>query len=135
MVQCAVPRANRVLRTAPPTWSAKYAKDHDDQVWTAACTAVGGLPDVSDEELPSWRGHASLPMRLGGLGLRSTARTAEAAYWAPRANHVLRTVPPTWSAKYAKDHDDQVWTAACAAVGGLPDVSDEELPSLRGHAS
>ena len=51
-----------------------------------ACTAVGGLPDVSEEELPSLRGRASLPMRLGGLGLRSAAQTTQATYWASWAD-------------------------------------------------
>ena len=32
VVQCAVPRANHVLRTVPPSWSAQYAEDHDSRV-------------------------------------------------------------------------------------------------------
>ena len=78
--QCAISRASHVLRTVPPSWSAQYAEAHDSRVWAAACRAVGRLPDTSEERLSSLRGRASLPMRLGGLGLRSAARTTPAAY-------------------------------------------------------
>ena len=38
------------------------------------------------------------------------------------ANHVLRTVPPSQVelSEYAEVHDQGVWRAACAAIGGLP---------------
>eukprot|EP00973_Karenia_brevis_P026602 3670316-Karenia_brevis.AAC.1 len=38
----------------------------------------------------------------------------------PRANHVLRTVPPNMCQTYAKAHDDGLWQAAQSLLGDLP---------------
>ena len=84
VVQCAVPMANHVLRTVPPSLVGDYAQGHDAGVWVAASQAVGGLPEVQGMERA--QNVASLPSRLGGLGLRSAVRTAPAAYWASWAD-------------------------------------------------
>ena len=49
---------------------------------------------------------ASLPMRLGGLGLRSAVRTAPAAYWASvaDANRRLPTVAASAVERLSADH-------------------------------
>ena len=72
ILQCAGPSCH-FLRTVPPHQSAKYAEDHDK----------GMGDEVRKEE---GRQLATLPMRLGGLGLRSASRTALAAYWASWAD-------------------------------------------------
>ena len=50
---------------------------------------------------------------------------------APRANHALRTVPPTMVAPYAKMHDDAIWDTLDALLGGL---SPDETASARALA-
>ena len=69
LVQCAVPRANHTLRTVPPSGSAEYAHLHDNRMWEAAGHVIGGFPVVTGDAVPSPWERASLPMRLGGLGI------------------------------------------------------------------
>ena len=75
---CGVPRANHLLRVLPPSISAPYARCHDDAIWECFCSLLRA--HLSDDERA--RAVATLPARLGGLGLRSAERTAPAAYWA-----------------------------------------------------
>ena len=85
LLQCAGPRCHHFLRTVPPHQSAKYADNHDKGMMEATQTVLGSIPgsEVCKEE---GRQLATLPMRLGGLGLRSASRTAPAAYWASWAD-------------------------------------------------
>ena len=57
LVQCANPRANHIMRTMPPSQSAVYCRAHDAGVWHTAREQAQQL--------------SILPMRKGGLGLRS----------------------------------------------------------------
>ena len=75
--QSAVPRSNHTLRVVPPSLSATYAQAHDDALWHAFCSILSAEEHRHDVRA---RGLASLPGRLGGLGLRSAMRTADAAY-------------------------------------------------------
>ena len=75
---CASPPANYLLRMLPPDSTTEYAREHDQAV--AAClstllygNAVSPLPAAAASA-------AHLP--VGGLGLRSAAAAAPAAYWA-----------------------------------------------------
>ena len=85
LVQCAGPRANHLLRTLPPSQSKTYAGEHDAGMWATAKTLLGGLPGTPAEQATA-RDLASLPLRLGGAGLRSVVRTGPAAYWASWAD-------------------------------------------------
>ena len=76
---CAVPRANHLLRVLPPGVVAAYANCHDNAVWDCFCRLLGSERHSSDQLA---RAVSTLPGRLGGLGLRSAARTSPAAYWA-----------------------------------------------------
>ena len=40
----------------------------------------------------------------------------------PRANHSIRTMPPSASATYARGHDDAIWTTLQAMLGGMGDA-------------
>ena len=109
LLQCAGPRANHFLRTLPPSQSAEYARAHDQGMWTACQALLGGLPgDEASVEMA--RLIASLPMRFGGLGLRSALRTAPAAYWASVAdalgvlNRRLPTVAASAVERRSADH-------------------------------
>ena len=60
-----------------------YAAEHDRRVF-ATLVALLGLADANQADL--WRRQAQLPLRFAGLGLRNSARTAPAAYWASWAD-------------------------------------------------
>ena len=85
LVQCAGPRASHLLRTLPPSQSRAYAMGHDDGMWQTACRLLEPLPGNNLEHLTA-RMLATLPQRLGGVGLRSAERTGPAAYWASWAD-------------------------------------------------
>ena len=81
LVKCAAPRAHYYLRTSPPSHAGAYAQGHDHLVWAAATQLLGASGLSEEARAEGWR-MASLPSRLGGLGLRSATRSAQAAYWA-----------------------------------------------------
>ena len=81
--QCAVPRANHTVRILPPTLSRCYATKHDAALWATFCK-VFGVGSLADDGLA--KDVATLPGRLGGLGLRSAIRSGPAAYWASWVN-------------------------------------------------
>ena len=81
--QSAVPRANHTIRILPPSLSQTYASQHDTAVWEAFCKMLDAQHHTADELAEQV---ASLPGRLGGLGLRSAARTAPAAFWSSWVN-------------------------------------------------
>ena len=79
---CASPRANNYLRVVHPTSSQAFANEHDQDIWRCFSTLLGQVSGFDQWEV------ASVPQCLGGLGLRSEARTAPAAYWASWADSV-----------------------------------------------
>ena len=85
MLQCAGPRCHHFLRTVPPSLSAAYAAGHDRGMQQVMNRLLEGLPgDQRQQEVA--RTIASLPIRMGGLGIRSATRMAPAAYWASWAD-------------------------------------------------
>ena len=76
-------RANYLLRVVRPEWVDQFALSHDERV----CGPVSALLKI-----PTNTGHehtkitSTLPLSLGGLGLRSARRTCVAAYWASWAD-------------------------------------------------
>jgi hypothetical protein len=85
LLLCCGPRANHLLRTLPPSQSARYAEAHDEGMWDTFERLLRGVPGDVDEVAMA-RALATLPLRFGGLGMRSAARTANAAYWASLAD-------------------------------------------------
>ena len=85
LLQSANPRANHTLRTLPPSLSSDYAQEHDDGIWE---TVVALFQQVPGGQAERQFAHAftTLPMRMGGLGMRSATRCAAAAYWASWAD-------------------------------------------------
>ena len=81
MLQCAGPRCHHFLRTVPPSLSAACAAGHDRGLQQVMNGLLEGL--VSRHEVA--RTIASLPTRMGGLGIRSAKRVAP-AYWASWAD-------------------------------------------------
>ena len=75
------PRCNHLLRTLPPSQSATYAAAHDEGMATTAWNLLG-LGAGTSEAMTVAQDLLGLPLRCGGVGLRSASRTAPAAYWA-----------------------------------------------------
>ena len=85
LLQCAGPRCHHFLRTVPPSQSARYAQGHDTGMRHAMEAVLGGVPGSSEQKATAHE-IMSLPMRLGGLGLRSAERMRPAAFWASWAD-------------------------------------------------
>ena len=85
LVQSANRRANHSLRTMPPSCTAEHARAHDQGMWQTVETLLDQTPGI-DAERALARELATLPMRMGGLGLRSATRCAESAFWASWAD-------------------------------------------------
>ena len=83
LLQSANPRANHTMRTMPPSQSSVYCRAHDEGMWETAKRLLGHVPAEDEEEA---RNISTLPMRMGGLGLRSAERCAPAAFWASWAD-------------------------------------------------
>ena len=82
LLYCAGPRANYHLRTVPPQQATVYAAEHDRRV----LNTLSHLLQWQGGERELWQRQAQLPLRLAGLGVRSSSRTAPAAYWASWAD-------------------------------------------------
>ena len=96
LLQCAGPRCHLFLRTLPPSQSAEYARQHDVGMMTIMEALLSGLTGDTDQN-DTARQIASLPMRLGGLGLRSARRISPGTYWASWADalHMIQPrLPP-----------------------------------------
>ena len=87
LLQCAGPRCHHLLRTLPPSQVERYAQGHDEGMMATMETLLEGLPGFPEQK--RWaREIATLPMRMGGLGLRSARRISAAAYWASWADAI-----------------------------------------------
>ena len=78
LVHCASARANYLLRSVCPESVRGFAEAHDRGLWECVCTLLN-IPIHQDQ---STRDTATLPLSLGGLGLRSAVRTSPSAFWA-----------------------------------------------------
>ena len=79
------PGQKHTLRTLPPSLSGRHAQDHDDGTWATVKALLQQVPGEVEEQNFA-REIATLPLRMGGLGLRSGTRCAAAAYWASWAD-------------------------------------------------
>ena len=104
---CASARANYYLRALPPSLSREFAESHD----AALLDTLFGLldqPGANAEDMQWARAVAQLPLRAGGLGLRSAVRTAPAAYWASWADslEMIRMRHPALAALFVQALDN-----------------------------
>ena len=67
-----------ILRTLPPSEFAEYVERHDDGMWQAMQGFMGGFTGTEEQKLTA-RQLTTLPMRMGGFGLRCARRMAPAA--------------------------------------------------------
>ena len=88
LLQSANPRANHTMRTMPPSVSAgvlpRARRGHVGHC-QKPCWMESPEANEAESHLPCQQ-LSTLPMRMGGLGLRSAARCAPAAYWASWAD-------------------------------------------------
>jgi hypothetical protein len=130
----AVPRANHTIRTLPPSLSSAYARAHDDALWDALLATLGAAEHRDDQRAKLL---ASLPGRLGGLGLRSAQCCAKAAYWASwvDALPVLASKAPWLTTKILQDlhrvggPGAECLREAAEARAHLADMGANDLPS------
>ena len=113
LLQCAGPRCQHFLRTVPPSQSARYAQSHDTGMRHAMEAVLGGVPRSSEQKSTAHK-IKSLPMRLGGLGLRSAERMKPVAFWASSADAL-----PMQSNRLPT-LTDQVENELETGVGGTP---------------
>ena len=116
LLQSAGPRANHTLRTLPPKLSADYAQGHDEGMWNTATTLLGEVPGTA-EAVREAECVAKLPMRMGGLGLRSAVRCVDAAYWASWADalHMIHERTPTVADLVVRTMDGGLSDVGCLA--------------------
>ena len=77
LLHCASARANYLVRVVEPASAREFCDIHDDRMWQCLEGLQTRFADV--EEV---RNFGSLPMVLGGIGLRSAARKSKNACWA-----------------------------------------------------
>ena len=103
LLHCASAQANYFLRVVPPELGEEFATPHDSSLWACLCTMMG-ISEVDCEATA--REAASLPLAVGGLGLRSASKTLRRTgpgltrfTWCKSAIQVLLvTSLPTWRA-------------------------------------
>ena len=76
-------RANYSIRVVRPELCGAFAEAHDSGLWRCLCAILRIPTDQCDAVAQE---AATLPLALGGLGLRSAARTRVAAHWASWAD-------------------------------------------------
>ena len=90
--QCLIPSMGYLARVVSPRALASHASSFDDTVIRTASEKLGLPPSIDTAALLP----LSLPIRLGGFGLRSVRLVSPAAYWASlacSAPYILDFVP------------------------------------------
>ena len=110
----------------------EFAGNHDTRLWACLCAILGIRPDMCDR-----MSHvtATLPLVLGGLGLRSAVGTSPSAFWATWADclHKVHQRHPAVSAVLVDHLDGGTDTphlgAAVQAARAFEGVQGFEVPS------
>ena len=78
LLHCAATRANNQIRCVSPGGAAQFAHHHDEQIWECVCHIL----QLDPTDVEAGRELSTLPLSMGGLGLRSASRLRESAFWA-----------------------------------------------------
>ena len=130
VVHCAAARANYQVRAVVPRTVEDFCRTHDEQLWQCLCSI---LQISLDQPLDVWQ-TASLPLALGGLGLRSASRVSQPAYWASGADSlvVIGQKHPTVASKLVGDLEGMPSTPFLnAAVEARWDLSRQVAAGAR----
>ena len=131
LLHYAAARANYQIRCVSPGGVAQFAHHHDEQIWDCACNIL--QLDPRDAEVG--REFSTLPLSMGGLGLRSASRLREPAFWASWADclAMIRQRHPEVAAQLVDQlegfPDTPVLQAASTAARSLHGVMGFEPPS------
>ena len=100
LLHSAASRANYQLRVVRPELTEGFARGHDEGLWQCLCRILR----VHHGEGHLTRDMATLPLALGGLGLRSALRSRQSAYWASWADTLpmVRAKHPTTAASFVE---------------------------------
>ena len=98
IMHCASARANGLLRTVCPDNVWGFAGAHYRGLWECVCTLLN-IPSHQDKSTT-----VTLPMSLGGLGLRSAVQTSPSVFWASWADQCSS------SGSCRHDHQRVGWT-------------------------
>ena len=85
--------------------------------WSAAFTRERMMTRIVDEQASLGRQSSVPDLQRGWQLLLQSA--------GPRANHMIRTVPPELSSEYASEHDEGMWRTAVALLGQLPGTPEQ----------
>ena len=112
LLHCANARSNYYLRVVRPA----FARAHDEGLWTCL-SAIMGVPSTLCSETA--REVASLPLAMGGMGLRSAVRTASSAFWASWADclHMIHLRHPAVAKQIVRGLEGQ---SNSASLKGQP---------------
>ena len=134
LLHCAQARANFLLRGVQPSLSIQFATDHDNNMWRCMCEIPHLPPEQCDAGV---RNTATLPMVLGGMGLRSATRMRNAAFWASWADclPMIWQRHPAVAAELVREFEDAPATPCLQEVvesgRGLTGVMGFEPPLWR----
>ena len=134
LLHCAAARANYHIRVVRPDLVDNFAQSHDQGLWQCLCTIM----DVPADGDPVTRATASLPLSLGGLGLRSAQRTREAAYWGSWSDTLPMILArhPVVASLLVRHLEGDSWSpslrAASQAATELDGLQGFEVPSCFG---
>ena len=107
LLMCASPRSSYLLGTMQPSTTAGFAARHDRAIMDCLSELLGndGPLHLDDQTLQ----RANLPLRLGGLGLRSAEAGRCAACWASWADTLLDRPRPRTRASAPARVDRAYW--------------------------
>ena len=83
LLHCANARANYCLRVVRPDVAEDFAHAHNAGLWQCLSDILRVSPDLCDRLS---KDSSSLPLSMGGLGLRNAVRTSVPAFWASWAD-------------------------------------------------
>ena len=83
LLHCANARASYCLRVVRPDVAEDFAHAHNAGLWQCLSDILRVSPDLCDRLS---RDFSSLPLSMGGLGLRNAVRTSAPAFWASWAD-------------------------------------------------
>ena len=131
LLHCAGGRANYMLRVVRPEAVLRFAEGHTNGLWACLRNILGSSVDLD----PTTRDICSLPLSLGGIGLRNAERTSPPAYWASWADclAMLRARHPDVAALCVRQMQNPrgppSLVAAQMAAGQLSGVAGFQVPS------
>ena len=136
LLHCASARANDLTRVVESGAVAQYASRHDEGLWNCLCAIL----KVDSHQTPLIRDTATMPLVLGGMGLRSASRTRTSAFWASWADSLAmiharhRDVASQFVYALENDLGGPCLSAAAQARRTLTGVMGFEPPSWQAVA-